>query len=173
MLLAFIKAYWRPIAVLVALAAAFATGRFTTPGPDVVIASSIRFVERKVEVRVVERAKDRIVYRNVEVKPDGTRIDRSIERSVTDTKAATNTSSSTDSASDMKQAVTSYRPQWRVGALLGFNVGGLHLSPTFSLTSDAFAWGAFAERRIAGPFFVGLWGLSTGPSFGLTLSMEF
>lgn len=172
MLLAFIKAYWRPIAVLVALAAAFAIGRFTTPGPDVVIASSIRFVERKVEVKVVERAKDRIVYRNVEVKPDGTRIDRSIERSVTDTKAATNTSSSTDSASDTKTTVTAYKPQWRVGALLGFNVGGVHLTP-LSVGSDAFAWGAFAERRIAGPFFVGLWGLSTGPSFGLTLSMEF
>jgi hypothetical protein len=171
MIFSFLAAHWRPIAVLVALVGAFAVGRFTTPGPDVVIAQSIRFVERKVEVKVTEKAKDRIVYRNVETRPDGTKIDHSIERTDTDVKAATNTTTDRNDASETKQTVTAYKPQWRVGALLGANWAGVHFDRPIGW--DLLAAGAFAERRIAGPFFVGLWALSAGPSFGLTLSIEF
>lgn len=167
----FLKKHWRKLAVLVALVAAFAVGRYTTPGPDVVIAQSIRFVERKVEVVRTEKAKDRIVYRDVTVKPDGTKIDRSIERTETETKLAKTTATDRDSATDTKSQVTSYKPQWRVGALLGVNVAGVRFDRPIGY--DLLAAGAFAERRIVGPFYAGIWALSAGPSFGLTVSLEF
>jgi hypothetical protein len=168
----FLRAHWKKLLAVALVAGAFAVGRYTTPGPDVVIAQSIRFVERKVEVVKVEKAKTRIVYRNVEVKPDGTKIDRSVETTETETKRDSNTSTDRDNASSSTSTVTAYKPQWRVGALVGVDGGTLvrnPLNPSWSLLSV----GAFAERRIAGPFFVGVWGLSTGPSFGLTLSVEF
>lgn len=167
----FLARHWRPIAFLVLLAASFAVGRYTTPGPDVVIAQSIRFVERKVEVKVVEKAKDRIVYRNVIVHPDGTKVDRSVERTETETKVATDTRTDRDTATSSKTEVTAYKPQWRVGALVGVNAGGIRL--TGPMGWELLSAGAFAERRIAGPFWFGVWGLSTGPSFGLMLGAEF
>lgn len=171
MIWTFLRAHWRPLAVLALLVGAFAVGRFTTPGPDVIDQYKFVFSERRVEVKVVEKAKDRIVYRNVEVRPDGTKIDRSIERSVTDTKTATDVTVDRTGATESKVTVSAYKPQWRVGALLGANVAGFHFDRP--LGWDLLAAGAFAERRIAGPFFVGLWALSAGPSFGLTLSVEF
>lgn len=171
MIWSFVANHWRPILALVATVAAFMVGRYTTPGPDVVVATNYKFVERRVEVVRVEKARDRVVYRNVTVKPDGTRIDHSVERSVTETKSAKTTDSATDSAGDAKQTVSSYKPQWRVGVLVGLNVGGLHFDRPVGW--ELLAAGAFAERRLVGPFWIGLWGQSTGPSFGLMLSGEF
>lgn len=171
MIWSFLTKHWRPILGLVLVVAAFMVGRYTTPGPDIVTATQIKFVERKVEVVKVVKAKDRIVYRDVTVKPDGTRIDHSVERSVTETKAAKTTDSATDSASDSKTAVSTYKPQWRVGALIGLNVGGIHFDQPMGW--GLLSAGAFAERRLVGPFWFGLWGMSTGPSFGLMLAGEF
>lgn len=168
----FIRRYWKQIAVLVALVGAFAVGRYTTPGPDVVVAQSIRFVERVVEVQAKAKTKTVVVYRDRTVKPDGTVVEHEEEHATTDTKTAKTTTRDGDLATDTKSSSTSYKPQWRVGALLGFNFGGVRLQP-LSVGSDAFAWGAFAERRIAGPFFIGVYGLSVGPTFGLTLGVEF
>jgi hypothetical protein len=167
----FLRAHWKKVVALALLVGAFAVGRYTTPGPDVVIAESIRFVETKVEVRVTEKAKDRIVYRDIITKPDGTKIDRSIERTETETKKSTDTKTSTDAASDAKSSSTGYKPQWRVGALVGANVAGVRFDRP--LGWDLLAAGAFAERRIAGPFYVGLWALSAGPSLGLSVTVEF
>lgn len=171
-MISFLLKHWRPLLALACIVGAFAVGRYTTPGPDVVIAESIRFVEKRVEVKVVEKAKAKIVYRDVVTKPDGTKIDRSVESSATDTRIATDTVTARDGASDRKETVSAYKPQWRVGALLGVDAGAIARSPL----TPSYSWisaGAFAERRIVGPFFVGLWALSSGPSFGLTLSVEF
>jgi hypothetical protein len=146
----FIGTHWRPIAVLVLLVAAFAVGRYTTPGPDVVIAQSIRFVERKVEVKVERRriASSTATSRSC---PDGTR-DRSLGRAQpTPTRRRPRpTSTDRDSAADTKSTVTAYKPQWRVGALLGVDVARRAPEPAGHRSPDALAYGAFAERRIAG-----------------------
>jgi hypothetical protein len=162
-----LREHWRPIAVLVALVAAFAVGRYTTPGPDVVIAQSIRSSSARSRSSV-EKAKDRIVYRNVD-REARRHEDRPLGRALRDRDESgqERPTSDRDSASDSKQTVTAYKPQWRVGALLGANVGGIHFDRPIGW--DLLAAGAFAERRLVGPFFVGILGLSTGPSFGLTL----
>lgn len=167
----FFKSHWRPLLALVLIAAAFMVGRYTTPGPEVVVAQSIRFVERKVEVASKEKTKTVVVYRDRVVKPDGTRVEHEVERSVDDVKTAKTVESSANLASEEKQTVSAYKPQWRVGVLIGANVGGIRFDRPVGW--DLLAAGAYAERRLVGPFWIGVWGLSTGPSFGLTLGGEF
>jgi hypothetical protein len=155
------------------LVAAFAVGRFSSREPDVRDVERIvyqdRVVEKVVTVTVKEEAKRVVIYRDRVIKPDGTRIEREVEKTETDTKIAdTRTGEKVDTregTKDREHVVTSPLPQWRVGALVGV---GLRVDP-FVLVP---AYGAHVERRIAGPFFVGVWGLHTGTA-GLSLSLEF
>lgn len=61
------------------------------------------------------------------------------------------------------------RPDWRVGALVGYNV------EQYSSGVQALVYGGIAERRIIGPVSVGLWGVSAGKygTYGLMVNMEF
>ncbi len=155
------------------LLAAFAVGRYTARAPEVRDVERIvyqdRVVEKIVTVKVTEEAKRVIVYRDRVVKPDGTRIEHEVEKTETDTKIAdTRTGEKKEKregTKDREHVVTSPLPQWRVGALVGV---GLRLDPLVLVP----AYGAHVERRIAGPFFVGVWALHTGVA-GLSLSLEF
>jgi hypothetical protein len=64
------------------------------------------------------------------------------------------------------QVVAPAQKNWIVGPMVGVNAASI-LSPP-----PAFVFGAHVERRIAGPFFLGAYGLSSGQA-GLSLSLEF
>ncbi len=164
---------WKIGGPVALLAAAFAVGRYTAREPDVRDVERVvykdRVVEKIVEVKVKEEAKRVIVYRDRVIKPDGTRIEREIEKTETDTKItdARETAKEATHAGtkDREHVVTSPRPDWRVGAMVGT---ALTLDPIFLKP----VYGGFVERRIAGPFSVGIWGLSTGTT-GVSLVLEF
>jgi hypothetical protein len=69
-----------------------------------------------------------------------------------------------------EKIVENSKPNWRVGALVGYDVG--RFDPSFT---PGLVYGGVAERRIIGPVSVGLWGLSTGKygTYGLTVNLEF
>jgi hypothetical protein len=164
--------------VLVLFAAAFAAGRYTAAEPDVhevervVYRDQVVTKTRVVTVAAKAETKRVVVYRDRVVKPDGTRIEREVERSDTETRettrteGTTNTERTTEGDRTSDRTVTAARPNWRVGALVGGQLDPLGLRPVY---------GAHAERRLAGPFHVGAWGLHTGAGIaaGLSLSLEF
>lgn len=146
---------------LVLLLVAYAFGRYTTP----------ERVVTKVETHEVIKWKERIVKEKqndkdiviVEIKlPDGTIrkethiidkgrvvIDKSKEGS--DTKDSSTTT------------VTTYnKPQWKAAGLLGI--------ADYSL--DNRVYGLEVERRILGPIFLGVWGM-TSKEVGLSVGLEF
>lgn len=114
-----------------------------------------------------EEAKTRVVIRDRVVTPDGTVKEHVEEREETKTveKTDTGTDTKVDSKVLTEHHETTYRPQWRLGLLGGAKVS---LSPP----GASLVFGAIAERRLVGPFFVGAWGLSNG-SVGASLSVEF
>ena len=120
-------------------------------------------VEKIVEKEIKVRGEDvtKVVYRTKVVKPDGTSEERTEER--TDTKTRETTHKDTDS-----NKVISKRPDYKVSVLVGAPV---------RLDVPTLTVGALVERRLAGPFSVGAWGLGNPAkgeySAGLSLSVEF
>lgn len=144
----------------------FIAGRYTAP---VETKTEVEYVERLQVIRttVVKRVVDTKTKTVIVERPDGTKttvIDQE-KHEAEDSKSsqvATNDTSAKES-----HTVTSARPNWRVGALVG-----VHLSPGV----PAPVYGAVVERRLLGPISVGAWGLGSptaGVSGGLALSLEF
>ncbi len=166
------------IGVLSAALACFAIGRYSAAGPDVREVERIvykdRVVEKIVEVKVKQAAEVKIVYREKTTKPDGTTVERTAER--TDTKTDEKTNTKTDSERiaegmrDVERIVVAHKPDWRVGALIGADVA-------FNPLAASLLAGAQVERRIAGPFSVGLWALVRPSPFGFaaggSIALEF
>ncbi len=193
----FVSKYRVPLAVigcLAALAAAFLMGRYTGPTKTVektqiqvvekqVVKTEIKYVDR--EVRVKDTARN--VHREVRVvkAPDGT-VTTTV---VTDDKTKINQASSKEvqSTSDTlaersssktlttEKTVESARPDWHMALQLGAGAA-LPIEPQMAI-------GAVVERRIAGPFWAGLWinvQLSVAPTVvprgvigGLSMGLEF
>jgi hypothetical protein len=176
----FIRAHWRPFAVLLALLVAFGGGfgaARSTLKPETITVTKTQVVEKVIEAKAKEVERRVVVYRDRVIKPDGTQVIHEVERSQTDSKSTktvtADRASSSESTHIEKPAA---RPDWRVGALVGVNWAGVHIAP-LSIGIDALTYGVFAERRILGPFSVGLWVTNSGakfsPALGLQLSMEF
>ncbi len=156
---------------------AFAAGRYSSPTPDVKEVERIvyrdKVVEKIVTVTVESEAKRVVIYRERTTKPDGTITEREAEHVATDTKVKTDLSSVRDAETDLRRdtskTVTASRPQWRVGALIGADLGFAPLSATLVV-------GGQVERRIIGPFSVGAWVLvrpaPLGVAAGGSLSLE-
>lgn len=157
----FLKDHWRAVAVSLALLGAFATGRFATPTKTVT-----QTVERVVTKTVTVKAKARVVYRDRTViqKPDGTVERRDVERTEQTTVAATEH----EAEHAATVTVTASPPQWRASLLAGVDFP--HLDRPALL--GPIQLGAMVERRIAGPLWIGAWGMSSGVG-GLALSLEF
>lgn len=170
--------YWWGAAAL-ALIVAFAAGRFTAAKPDVktvehVVAQKVEVkAEQKVEQKDTHTAQTVIVYRDRVVHTDGTVENKSqtvtttgTDTHVTEHDATTDTTHAA-TTSDRNQTVSSYRPEWHVGVLAGFEP--LHMSPQLA---GPFALGAQVERRVLGPIWLGAWGMSSGMA-GVSVSVEF
>lgn len=174
--LAFLKAHWRPIAVLVALVAAFGAGRFATPTKvHVVQVASFRTVTVEAKERVVFKDRvvqvDRVVTKVI--RPDGTVTETISDKSKRETKTADaeKSSSAVAVSSEVKTEKTETHdaPRFTVSLL-----GGYAFSSGFNLIPGAGGWslGLQLQYRIVGPLQVGVFGLSTGTA-GLSLGLTF
>ena len=114
---------------------------------------------------------EKTVWRNVETRPDGTTVDRSIvhEGSRQDS-SATETGRRTEERAGVREiektSVTTLRPDWRVGVQVG-----AALKPALVITGPLVI-GASVERRIVGGVSAGLWGNTVGAG-GASVSVEF
>jgi len=161
--ISFLRAHWRKLAVALGLVLAFAFGRAGRPLPDVEVVELER--ERVVEVEVVRwmeaEAKTRVVYRDRTTAPDGTTRDQSTTITTTDRAASSETgrTATQEMQRDLRRTETQRLPDWRVGALVGFDGGPVY--------------GAHVERRIAGPLSAGIWAHGPRLAGGVSLSLEF
>ncbi len=171
--LEFIRTHWRKCAVCGAVVASFAAGRGFTPPAEIRETERVVFKDRIVE-RVVTQAaevKHVIVYREKVTKPDGTVTEKVTEKTDTNTKTETDKGTETmhEGARVTERVVTS-KPDWRVGIMGGAAVSFAPLSASPLL-------GAHVERRIVGPFSLGVWSLvetsKLTVSAGLSVSAEF
>ncbi len=153
-----------------------AIGRFTF-APKVTTKTEtktdIKYVDRWHTVVVKEKAKDRVVHRVVVVAPTPA---GPVTTTTTDAHTITHTDTHTDTTktdsgtdkSDVKSiSITDSRPQWRVGAM-----GGVLIVPN---QQPSWLVGPSVERRIAGPVWLGLWGVGgpKGGAVGGQLHVEF
>jgi hypothetical protein len=174
----------RGVGAAVLGALAFAAGGFLVGrsyGPERVVheetvlreAASVTYTTIVTTVAVRERRNVRRATTVVR-QPDGTttRTRTEVDLTQVDTDSRTGEASATSQTSTEQstlRTVTENRKDWRVGALVGTQ---LSLNAERGLSVGPVVYGAHAERRIAGPFFFGAWGLSNG-SLGLSLSAEF
>lgn len=167
--LAFCKAHWRPIAVVVALVLAYGAGRFA--GPTKVHVVTV------IDTQVVTvAAKERIVYRNratavdkVTTKvtaPDGT-----VTETITDKTKRVAASSEDEKSSSMTAASSSAKTEKTTTTdaprLTVMLVAGYTHQPGVQLIPGAgpLAVGAVVNYRVAGPLTVGVGALTTGTVF--------
>lgn len=161
------------IALVVLLALSFSAGRYTSPAKvDVREVEKIVWKDRIVEKVVTKKAKavDRIVYVDRVVMPDGEIREKTSTRTITDARELVNTDKASESegkADSSKATVTSARPDWRVGVLVGASLR----EPLLPLAGPLVI-GASVERRIIGGVSAGAW-VNTGGAAGAAVSVEF
>ncbi len=158
------------VGALALLSGAFAAGRYSPPGPTVKTVTITEVQEQVVNKIVYSKAADRVVTRTivVERKPDGAErtevVEREVERSTETT--VSDTTSKTEEKRRENKTVTPYRADWHLTAMVG---------------AAGVAWpvplvyGGGVQRRIAGPFWIGAWGLGgrTQGAGGLSIGVEF
>lgn len=136
------------IGILIAAGLGYAFGRYAQPARVE--------IKREVEVKEKEVIKHDTVTVEKEIKhPDGT-----IEKE-TRTEDKTVESKKSDTKEKESKVVVSEKPQWKAGALAGYDLN--QLKPVY---------GGEVERRILGPIFVGVWA-NTQSTVGAKLSIEF
>jgi hypothetical protein len=187
--LTLLREHWRPLAAMLAVALAYALGRYGVP-ERVVVTERVRVeqvehqvvvTQERVRVERVEVAQAaRAVHREQTTtrQPNGavqTRVVEderaeasrgTVERSQADTQARAESTRTEKEDAQASRTVEAARPAWRVHALVGVRLSdvlGGKLAP---------AYGAALERRVLGPLSVGAWGLSTG-TVGVSVSLEF
>lgn len=169
--LSIFKAHWRALAVFVAVFLAFAVGRFATPA-KVVVQTKTQTVEKIVQAKAEVRTETQVVYRDrtVVTHKDGTVEHRNIEQTSNGQVDTKHESAEKVVYRDREllRVVESPKPQWRVGVLAGVDILHLGRPQLFGPV----ALGAHVERRIAGPVWLGAFGLSSGAA-GVSVSVEF
>lgn len=160
--------------VLVGTAAAsFSAGRFVAPAKvELREVEKVVWKDRIVEKVVTKKAKavDRIVYVDRVVMPDGEIREKTSTRTITDARELVNAEKASESegkTETKKEAVTTARPDWRVGVLVGASIR----EPLLPLAGPLVI-GASVERRIVGGVSAGAW-LNTVGAAGASVSVEF
>ena len=164
--------------LVVLLASSFFVGRYTTQATVVVqekikiqeVEKQVVVVQKEVEVKVVkvvEKVTDAAKTTVVQTKPDGTSTTTITENTHSDTHTNTNTDAtgkdtvvaSKESAKTSEQSKvtqTSSQPNWAVGVQGGYSLQDAGKSYVPGLPTRT-VLGVTVEKRLAGPFFVGLW----------------
>jgi hypothetical protein len=176
------------LAGLIALILAFFAGRYTTP-VEVQIKEVEKIVEKEkiVEVVVKEYIKeaktdiklDVVKTKTTTTKPDGTVTVVETEHLKEDTKIdekevkteikVVEVEKIIEKEKIVERLVSTDRPDWKVSVLGGVQVDGIELSKGYL---QPWVVGANVERRIVGPFSVGVWGQSN-LSAGISVGFEF
>lgn len=189
--LSFLKAHWRPIVVVIALVAAYGAGRFGGAKHEEIKASidlqeHIVYKDRVVEVKTETKAQDKVqvVYVDRVIEKDGTIREKSETRTETatetkkaDVKQETATKDETvHESAKTDKIVSTDAPRFTVSLLVGYQFGGHGLleGSGFNLIPGVgpLALGVSFQYRIAGPFSVGVFGLTTG-AVGAQLALTF
>lgn len=178
--LAYARAHWRELAgVLVAWALAFAAGRASCRSPPAAVvqeqasSSSSKAVDQVADVHQVARVETarRVRRRRTETRrPDGSSVittDTAIDTRVDDHHQVQLAAVAEVREQEHHQVERELRleparelPTWRVTALAGLRLG--ELQPVY---------GGQVSRRLAGPIWVGAWGLSSGTA-GVAVAVE-
>lgn len=169
------------------LGGAYLAGRYTTPTK--VVEKTVEKIQYK--DRIVTKTEIQKVYVQVQDKdrhketttvktPDGTTTTRVVEDEKT--KVTTKDKEqeikyvdriqTVDRIVEKEKIVTMAKPNWRMGILAGVDVMtalGRTTQPIPQL--GPVTLGLQAERRIVGPFFLGVWGLTSG-QVGLNAAIE-
>lgn len=154
-------------------AAAFSAGRFTAPEKvEVREVEKVVWKDRIVEKVVTRRAKaeERVVYVDRVVSPEGEVREKRVTTTKADTREVADLGRTTESSGSTEKSASStstLRPDWRVGVLVGAS-----LREPLVPIAGPLVLGASVERRIVGPFTLGVWGLTSGAA-GLSASGEF
>ncbi len=183
--------------LVVLLGASFAVGRYTVPVKTIEHVVTQTVVQEHVVVQ--ERVVTRTVYvktvaKNVQTdtvvtkKADGTTVTETktsdttkvgiSDQQASSTEVISNTQESTSTKTDSLKIVDASKPQWHLRVDAG--AGARFVGPTV----PTLVLGVGVERRIVGPFFMGLWAQTTlnllspqtppyGVDGGLSLGAEF
>lgn len=174
----FLRAHWRPLAGALALALAFAAGRFAAP-------EHVRteFVDDSTHVTTNAEAVTRVVYRDrvtvrdrtVVTHPDGTTEHRDVERTEEHDGQTDKTEHATADATEHVRTETKTidrpAPAWFVGANLGvpLNLDPVGVGAPFVVVH--------VDRRILGPVSAGAWASldlkGHNPAVGLSIGVTF
>lgn len=177
------------LGVLLALAAAFSAGRFSAPMQTVTrdavkteyvdrVHETVRTVTVQAEAKTETKIETRVIYRDVERKPDGTVIDHSVVKvgaadivtasSKTETKSDDSKTEqvSASTLQEHTQSVT-LRPSWAVTLQVGASLP----KPWLPLYGPL-VLGAEVDYRIVGGLSAGVW-INTFGAAGLALKLEF
>lgn len=158
---------------LVLLLGAFAAGRYTLPEKLVekvvtqevvkeVVKTEVQIVEKKIYIKAQQNdVQTKIVY--VE-KPDGTKETMTVIVDKTKTDEASTQASSMGALTivekeklvyvDRLKLIENAKAQWHLGLRVG---AGASITPGLA-PNPLLSFGVQAERRIAGPVFLGVWG---------------
>lgn len=160
---------------LALLCAVFTAGRITAPAADVhtvddsVAVHTVTSVVKTAHDTVQDSRQVRVVYR--ERLPNGTQTET--ERVTTDThfeeldRSEAIAVVADTAAKHHDQTVTAYRPEWRLNLLAGASLQ----TPTLPLAGPLVV-GVEVSRRVLGPVWVGVWGLTAGTA-GVSVGVEF
>ena len=157
---------------------AFVGGRFSAPlkvetrEVEKVVYKE-RVVEKRVEVATAAKVVTQVVYRDRVTKPDGTVTEHTEEHTGTEEHAHTEVTSAREVIKEVFRdreviKITTLRPDWRVGAQIGAQIGNKPVLPVYG----PLVVGAEIDRRIIGGLSVGIWA-NTGGAGGVAVSFEF
>ncbi|MDP2275273.1 MAG: hypothetical protein Q8K32_31295 [Archangium sp.] len=170
---------WAGIALgaVLLLVVGFSAGRFSAPA-TVETREVERVVFKDLVVEDITRGYTfaqtvtKTVWRNVETRPDGTTVDKSIEHhgaatATSGTETGKRTEDHQGQRDTEKVTTTTALPDWRIG----LQVGASMKPPALPITGPLVI-GASVERRILGGVSAGLWANTVGAG-GASVSIEF
>lgn len=121
------------------------------------------YLERRQRTETKAKARDVQRFRKTTTLPDGTKVEESSERIALKVDTALKEDRQ---VADVRSTITTSRPDWRVGVL----VGASWQAPAVPLAGPLVV-GGIVERRIVGGLSIGAWG--TTQAAGAALTFEF
>lgn len=176
--------------LMIVVVLAFCGGRYSAPTKieykEKIVEKTSEQATKKTEAAVkatVDVTKDKaktVKKHSVTVKkPDGTIITivdtsisdvfkESVRKALTsDLKVEEKTNKTTEKTKDVFSKTETIRPEWNFRLMVGVNPTNI----TVPIGFNTFVYGLSVEKRVFGPLYFGLWGL-TSKTFGVSLSLN-